>query len=126
MLKKILIFLILAVLIGGALFQNVYLDHTFSNLSALTADVKANYESGNMEETRSSMNTLYSTWEKTQPTLATLLEHEEIDNIHLEMSGLNVLIDTDNKKEIPSSIAKLQYLLNHIPETDSVSLSNIL
>ena len=72
------------------------------------------------------MEELTASWDQAQAALSSLLQHEEIDNIKAEMLGLAALVDTDDRDDFFVTSARLQYYLEHIPNTDRICLENIL
>ena len=124
MLKKIMIFAMFILLILGALLQNAYLEETFASLSSQVAAVEEAFTAGDHSAARSRMDELIDSWDQAQA--ASLLQHEEIDNIKAEMLGLAALVDTDDRDDFFVTSARLQYYLEHIPNTDRICLENIL
>ncbi len=126
MLKKIMIFAMFILLILGALLQNAYLEETFASLSSQVAAVEEAFTAGDHSAARSRMDELTASWDQAQAALSSLLQHEEIDNIKAEMLGLAALVDTDDRDDFFVTSARLQYYLEHIPNTDRICLENIL
>jgi len=126
MIKKILIYSMLALLLGGAVLQNLYLENTIGQLLELTDEVEAHFVRNDQPKIAASMDRLHEAWEQAEPVLASLIDHDELDDIHIELSGLEQSLDSWHTDDVPAILARLKYNLNHIIETDRISLTNIL
>lgn len=127
MYKEIIIIVLIVILIFGLniITQN-YTEGTAKimqeSLDEIRQDLENNKESKTIQE---KINKLNGEWEKRNDNLAYYLEHDELEKIESELTALNSNILTQNYEQGRENLDRCYFLLEHVKDKETVSLSNI-
>ncbi len=127
MYKEIIIIVLIVILIFGLniITQN-YTESTAKimqeSLDEIRQDLENNKESKTIQE---KINKLNGEWEKRNDNLAYYLEHDELEKIESELTALNSNILTQNYEQGRENLDRCYFLLEHVKDKETVSLSNI-
>jgi hypothetical protein len=125
MLRNIFLLLICLLLIGGCIFQACYLKSASQSLRTLLSQAKQYYDAHASTQALDICNRLYTEWERRSPLLASLLPHQQLDDIYLELLHLQSLLQGGDAIEILYSFQQLDYLFSHLTKADALSFGNI-
>lgn len=125
----IIIFIILIIIFGGALYIQNYLNKSSKNIISDLKELKAKIEEAqnteNREIIKKEVNKLYDEWSETEEKWAVIVFHSELDLI--ETSFIKMKSEIENG-ELSKSIEELEtaiFLVNHIYETERFCLKNV-
>ena len=126
MLRRISIFLLCVLLLGGGLWQK----HYFRRLSCALGEELSRLEQSAAQDpasmqTEAQLSALRRVWEENVPRLCILLPHAQIDAIHLELLHLENLLSEGESAELETSFAQLSYLFTHLRRSDAISFGNV-
>lgn len=109
-----IVLLIIAIIITGGVITQKYLEKSSDVLISKFNDLKNNLENDN-EEIKNNIEDIKKKWESIEKIWSTIVSHEEIDKIELELIELEdnykTSKDLDNKSEISINVDKIQFLL---------------
>ncbi len=77
------------------------------------------------EQAEEKMHRLNSDWDSIKRTWSSLIDHQEIDNIDVTMSRLQMLIEIRDTSSLMSEAAALRKFIDHIPEKENLSIDNV-
>lgn len=124
-----IIFIILIIIIGGALYTDKYLKNSSQELVGLLENLKEKVniieEEGNVEEIKKEVEKTYNKWEQTEEKWAFIVLHSELDLIETSFVRMKAQIE---EGEISRSIEEIDaciFLVNHISEKERFCLKNI-
>ena len=124
-----IIFIILIIIIGGALYTDKYLKNSSQELVGLLENLKEKVniieEEGNVEEIKKEAEKTYNRWEETEEKWAFIVLHSELDLIETSFVRMKAQIE---EGEISRSIEEIDaciFLVNHISEKERFCLKNI-
>lgn len=123
--KKIVIAILLVLILGGSLWQHIYITGATDKLGAELSGVSEALRDENYDKALSAAQTFSENWEKEKHLYETLFEHEEIDMISEHTKRLVELCSADYKAEALAETAATLYYIRHIHEIDSVKWENI-
>ena len=126
MLRRISIFLLCLLLLGGSLWQM----HYFRRLSRTLGEELSRLEQSAAQDpasmqTEAQLSTLRRVWEENIPWLCMLLPHAQIDAIHLELLHLENLLSEGESVALETSFAQLSSLFAHLRRSDAISFGNV-
>jgi|LSQX01.3.fsa_nt_gb Txe/YoeB family toxin of Txe-Axe toxin-antitoxin module len=82
-------------------------------------------KSQSWEQAENKMHQLNKDWQEIKGTWSSLIDHQEIDNIDITISRLQILIETKDISSSTSEAAALKKYVNHIPEKENLTIDNI-
>jgi squalene cyclase len=125
---KILTGLILLtiIIIGFSLYTQSYLNQTSVELEKHINTIESGIKAGDWNTVFKNLDETDARWKHSKKGWATLIDHQEIDNIDETLSRMQEFIKT---KDVPSALAEasaLKLYLRHIPDKESLNIENIL
>jgi len=79
----------------------------------------------NWKEAGYELDRTMENWSGTKKTWSALIDHQEIDNIDVTLSRLQVLIRGKESADALSEAAVLKKYVSHIPDTEKLTWKNI-
>ena len=116
--KRIVLLLLLALIIGGALLQNIYINKTATSLVNDLETIKNLLNKEDYQKAISEADEFVVSWEKEKKIFEALFEHKEIDIISATAKSIQSLCESNEKAHALSEIAAITYYFNHIMEID--------
>lgn len=126
--KEAIICLITIILIFiGNLITGNYTKSSIGSTNQELKDLKEslNLEEVNQEDVKSKIYKIHENWDGKYNTLAFYIEHNELEKIETELTGLRTSIETEEYEEALNELDRAVYLLNHIEEKNKLSWKNI-
>lgn len=120
-----LILLLLIILTGATVLENIYLNHGIGQLAKLAHEIEANILAENLPQAVQAAKQFRDCWEGHKPMLASLLAHEEIDNIQQELNSVLADLTASNLGQLYSASARLSYYISHLREINMLRIENI-
>lgn len=123
--KRIVLLLLLALILGGALMQNIYVTNVARDLIDDLEIIKMALEKEDYNNAISLADNFIISWEKEKKTFEALFEHKEIDIISATVNSIQSLCESKEQAHALSEIASVTYYFKHLIEIDSVDWENI-
>ncbi len=82
-------------------------------------------EDVNQENAKNKIDKIHESWDGRYNTLAFYLEHNELEKIETELTGLKASIEVEDYEEAVNELDRAVYLLKHIEEKNKLSWKNI-
>ena len=121
-----IIFIILVIIIGGAVYIDKYLENTSQELLGMLEDLKEKVKSdSNLEEIKSDANSIYDKWKETEAKWAFTVLHSELDSIETSLTRMKTQIEEGEFNKSIEEINTSIFLVGHISEKEKFCLKNI-
>lgn len=121
----IIIFVILIIIIGGAIYTNNYLYNSSQKLVGMLENLKQQVEENNTENLKQEVDKVYSEWQETEEKWAIIVLHSELDLIETSFVRMKAQIETEELTKSIEEIDASIFLLNHICEKEKFHLKNV-
>jgi len=118
--------LILVILIGFSLWTESYLDKTAGKMLFSLKNVEANIIKNDWNTATKNIKLLKNTWATNKHKWEILLDHQEIDMIDMSLSKVVKLVELKETLQVLPELSELRLLIAHIPDKESLRLSNVL
>ena len=125
MAKRIAIIVLLIIILGGALWQHIYVTDATEKLASDLEKVNEALIADDFLAAIDAAKTFKDNWEKEKQLFETLFEHEEVDLISASSARLQQMCAVGNKPEALAETAETLYYIHHIHNIDSVTWENI-
>ena len=119
------------IVIGNIITQN-YTKQSVDNLSNKLEELKENIggkigENNNKEneELIQKINDITKNWEERHDKLAYYIEHNELEKVEDNLTGLSSLVKTNEYPDAIKELDKCVFILKHIEEKYAFNLENI-
>ena len=121
----VLVLLISVIMIITISFSISYLNKVSQDLGKLSDEIEQDIVDDNWDNAYKSFLEFTNKWEDYSKKIKLFANHQEIDNIEMEISKLRQYIKERTKDKSLASIHVLKFLLNHISELEKVKIQNI-
>ncbi len=125
MAKRLTIITLLIIILGGALWQHIYVTNATNELADKLNQINDALVAEDFSSALKKAQTFKDIWEKEKHVFETLFEHEEVDLISASTARLQQLCAQSNKSEALAEMAETLYYIHHIHEIDSIKWENI-
>lgn len=124
--KNVVISLIISVtMIITMSFSIKYLNKVSHDLGRLNDEIEQNITDGNWDKAYTTTIEFTEKWKDYSKKIKVFLNHQEIDNIEMELSKLPQYIKEKTRDESLASSYVLKFLLDHIAELEKIKIQNI-
>lgn len=127
--ELIIIFVILIIIIGGALYTDKYLKNTSEELARILEELKEKVNlvsnTNNIEEIKKDAANVYSKWEEIEEEWALIVLHSELDLIETAFVRMKAQIEEGELIKSIEEIDACIFLVNHISEKEKFCLKNV-
>lgn len=106
-------------------FSINYLNKTSLNLQKLNDAMEQYVTEDNWDKAYKASMSFANEWKKHSTIIKAFVNHQEIDNVELELWKLPQYIKEETKDEALASIHILKFLLSHISNLEKVNMQNI-
>lgn len=124
-----IIFIILIIIIGGALYINNYLKNSSNELVGMLEVLKEKVnlldKEGDIEEVKKEAEKTYNRWEEIEEKWAFIVLHSELDLIETSFIRMKAQIEEGEFSKSIEEIDACIFLVNHISEKEKFCLKNI-
>ena len=120
--ELIIIFIILIIIVGGAIYIDKYLENTSQELVGMLEDLK---ETNNLEDIKNEGKSIYDKWKDTEEQWAFIVLHSELDLIETSFVRMKAQIEEGELERSIEEIDACIFLVNHISEKEKFCLKNI-
>ena len=114
------------ILFGICIGSYYYLKTTANQVLDVFPQMESAVLAGDWQKSIQDYNEAKITWDRHKNFWQCFLMHQEIDDIEAMFSRLKGYLETNSITESLSSIYELQYNINHVPDTERLSLYNVL
>ena len=114
--------IIVVVIVVGDTFTTRYTNKSIETTTQSLSEIREEIDADKLKE---QIKNIRNDWNKRHKKLAIYIEHDELEKIETNLSGLNGYLD---KEEYGDSMAQLDisvYVLEHIKNKTTLSLINI-
>ena len=130
MIKELIISVIIVVLIfvGNAITENYTkesIDETKQSLSILRDEIIKNEDEIDINIAKEKIDKILEQWDLRYEKLAYYIEHDELEKVKTELTGLRGYIEKEEYSEAVPELDKSVYILEHIKDKTALNLKNI-
>lgn len=125
MAKIIAVIILFILLVGCAIWQNIYINTTADDLINDLEELKAALNEDDEQKIIKKANAFVDKWEDRQHTYEALFEHEEVDMISATIMSIQSFCITGDKPHALAEIAATIHYFNHLIEIDSIRWENL-
>ena len=130
MIMELIISIIIVVLIfvGNFITENYTkesVDETTQNLSVLREEIIKKDDEIDIQLVKSEINDIYEKWNLRHEKLAFYIEHDELEKVKTELTGLKGYIEKEEYTEAIPELDKSVYILQHIKDKTALNFKNI-
>jgi hypothetical protein len=117
---------VIVLLLGfGTFWYSNYINKSADSIVQKLNDVEVFINEQKWDEAGKELSQISREWEKTKKAWSVLLHHQEIDNIDIGMKKVEKYIEGKSSVLGLGELSALRLLINHISDTESLSLQNI-
>lgn len=120
-----LVILIALVLLSGFYTHKLLRDDSDRLVKSIDEIIESS-GSGDWERSSETIRRMSSDWGKMKGIWSSLIDHQEIDNIDITLSRLQMLIEIKDTSALMPEAAALRKIISHIPEKEKLTLDNLL
>jgi len=113
------------VMIIGILYSHKYLNNVSQELGNLNDEIEQYITDSDWDKAYESAMEYTEKWKEYSKVIKIFLDHQEMDNIEIELWKLPQYIKEETKDEALASIHILKFLVDHISELEQVTIENI-
>ncbi len=130
MIKELIISIIIVILIfiGNSVTENytkASVEETTQSLEMLRKEIIKDESEVDLNQAKKQIDNIYETWGKRHEKLAFYIEHDELEKVKTELTGLKGYIEKEEYKEAVPELDKSVYILEHIKDKTALNLKNI-
>ena len=130
MAKELIISIIIVVLIfiGNTITENYTresIDETTNNLESLREEIKKGEDEVDENIAKEKIDKIHEQWNSRYEKLAYYIEHDELEKVKTELTGLRGYIEKEEYSEAVPELDKSVYILEHIKDKTALNLKNI-
>lgn len=130
MTKELIISIIIVVLIfiGNTVTENYTkesIDETTQSLETLREEIIKNEDEVDLQLAKTKIDDIYEKWSSRHEKLAYYIEHDELEKVKTELTGLRGYIEKEEYSEAVPELDKSVYILEHIKDKTALNLKNI-
>lgn len=126
-LSRIIIAVLLAtvLIIAAGIFIDRFIHTSSESLDKQIMLLENSARLGNWKEAKAALERIEKEWVKTSRLWATLIDHNEIDNIEIRISKISTYVDYRDTSRAIAEISALRQNLKHISRKESFRIENI-
>ena len=113
------------VMIIGILYSHKYLNNVSQELGSLNDEIEQYITDSDWDKAYEAAMVYTEKWKEYSKIIKIFLDHQEMDNIEIELWKLPQYIKEETKDEALASIHILKFLVDHISELEQVTIENI-
>lgn len=130
MIKELVIsaIIVATIFIGNGITENYTkqsVEEAINNLSELREEVIKEEENINSDIAKERIDNVHEKWDARYEKLAYYIEHDELEKVETELTGLRGYIEKEEYTEAVPEIDKSMFILEHIKDKTSFNLKNI-
>lgn len=122
------IFIVFLIFVGDAI-SNSYtrnsIDETSNDLMTLRQELMKNEDEVEFDIAKKKIDDIHKKWDTKYEKLAYYIEHDELEKVETELTGLRSYIENKEYLEAVPELDKSIYILEHIKNKSDFNLRNI-
>lgn len=115
-----------ALLLGVCIGSYWYLVHSANHVLTIISYIEDDVITENWEQANAEFENAKTVWDKNKNIWQCFLIHQEIDDIESAFMELQGYMESHASAESLSSLYELSYSISHVPDTERISIYNIL
>ena len=124
--RVIILFAMLALLVGTVVWEQVYIDNTVNKLQELSGDLYANLEQDNLTESKALANEVHNYWNERQTIITLLVDFRDIEQLGRQSSYIISYLDDEDFELARSECQQFIHLLENFGNMTRFDMHNIL
>ena len=126
MFKETVICIIIVIAIFSLdMFTQNYTNHAVADISDRFSSLRGNILKEDKDQMDEELKKLDENWNEMHDKLAYYIEHDELEKVKTELTGLKGYIEKEEYKEAVPELDKSVYILEHIKDKTALNLKNI-
>ena len=77
------------------------------------------------QKAKEKIDKIHESWDKKYIAMAFIIEHNELEKVETELTGLRSSIEEEEYSEALNELARAEYILKHIEEKYKLSWKNL-
>lgn len=102
-----------------------YLNKITNNLAKLNMQIETYINDRNWDEAYKAADDFSEKWERHTKIIKLFVNHQELDNIEIELSKLTQFVKEKTSDEALANVHTLDFLLNHIINLEKINIQNV-
>lgn len=123
--ELIIISVVIILIVGLDIVTGNYTKESVEVISKGLNELRGYIQEENKEKAKNKMEEIKEKWEERYKVLAFYIEHDELEKIKTELTGLEADISIDEYKNCVSGIDTTIFILEHIKEKEEFHLRSI-
>lgn len=127
--ETIIITMVLVLIVGANYFMEYYISNSsediIGKIESLRQKVVSMSDEDDTKEIENLADEIYSKWEEINKKWTVVVDHAELDSIHMSLLGIKASIQKNELSDTLQEIEKSKFLIGHIKEKEEFSLKNI-
>jgi len=123
--EVIIIFVVVALVIGLDVISNNYLKEAVEELSNKLNELRVPILGGNQKEAQKQMKEIKEIWSEKFNVLAYYIEHDELEKVETELVKLAADIDMEEYKHCINELNTSIFILEHIGQKEKFDIMSI-
>ena len=123
--ELIIISVVIILIVGLDIVTGNYTKESVDGISKGLNELRGYIQEENKEKVKNKMEEIKEKWEERYKVLAFYIEHDELEKIETELTGLEADISIDEYKNCVSGIDTTIFILEHIKEKEEFHLRSI-
>lgn len=123
--ELIIISVVIILIVGLDIVTGNYTKESVEVISKGLNELRGYIQEENKEKAKNKMEEIKEKWEERYKVLAFYIEHDELEKIETELTGLEADISIDEYKNCVSGIDTTIFILEHIKEKEEFHLRSI-
>jgi hypothetical protein len=124
--RNVVISVVVFIAMLGAIFFSIsYLNRITSNIEKINDELEQHITNDSWDKAYKLSLDFTSKWEKHSKVIKIFVNHQEIDNVEMELWKLPQYVKEKSKDEALASVHVLKFFLSHISNLEKVNLQNI-
>ena len=82
-------------------------------------------ENREQQKAKKKIEEIHESWDEKYITMAFFIEHNELEKVETELTGLRSSIEEEEYSEALNELARAEYILKHIEEKNKLSWKNL-
>jgi uncharacterized protein YjaZ len=117
--------IILLAIIIGIIASTSYIENFSDSICTKIKKIQDLSAENNFLEAEEVFKNLKKEWDKKEKVLRALVEHQLVENIHIDLIELSLDIKNKNIKNITAECSKLLFKVNHLFEKETFTMPNL-
>jgi len=119
------IVLLTALIIFVSVYTQRILDRDSQIMEQCIEEIEKNIKKEEWVQAETSLKNINNIWSDVKKTWSALIDHQEIDNIDVTLSRLQMLITAEEMPSALSEAAALKKYISHIPAKEKLGFENL-